>query len=239
MNKPVLGVLGGMGGLASAEFVRTVYELSGKDLPQEQAAPVVLMYSDPTFPDRTAALLRGETEPLLTKLIDSLELLRGMGATQLVICCMTIHHLLPQLPERLRTKIISLVDVIFSSVESSKKPHLVVSSRGTIKLKLLQKHPRWEYARNYFVFPSELEQQQMHELIYDMKFNNDPRQAHSFINQMMASYGVSSFVAACSEIHLLAKQFAPPGSGGSSSNGCIDPLAIIASQIVEQNRYEA
>ena len=30
MTKPVLGVLGGMGGLASAEFVKTVYEISGE-----------------------------------------------------------------------------------------------------------------------------------------------------------------------------------------------------------------
>ena len=238
MNKPVLGVLGGMGGLASAEFVRTVYELSGKDSAQEQLAPVVVMYSDPTFPDRTEAFLRGETQPILTKLIDSLELLRGMGATHIVICCMTIHHLLPQVPERLREQIISLVDVIFSSVESLKKSHLVVSSRGTIKLKLLQQHPRWEYARNYFVFPSEAEQQKMHEMIYQMKFNSDPRHALSFIKTMMTHHGVNSFIVACSEIHLLAKRFAPPGPG-QSSYGCIDPLAIIASRIVEQNRYEA
>jgi aspartate racemase len=238
MNKPVLGVLGGMGGLASAEFVKTVYELSGEESPLEQVAPVVLMYSDPTFPDRTTAFLRGETEPILNKLIDALQRLRGMGATQIVICCMTIHYLLPQLPERLREQIISLVDVIFSSVESLKKSHLVVSSRGTIKLKLLQRHPRWEYARNYFVFPSDAEQQKMHELIYQMKFNRDPRDARSFIKTMMARHGVDSFIAACSEIHLLAKQLAPPGPG-QSSYGCIDPLAIVASHIVEQNRYEA
>ena len=55
MGKQVLGVLGGMGGLASAEFVKTVYEISGEGVEQEQAGPVVLMYSDPAFPDRTAA----------------------------------------------------------------------------------------------------------------------------------------------------------------------------------------
>jgi aspartate racemase len=81
MTKPVLGVLGGMGGLASAEFVRTVYEISGEVCSREQDAPVVVMYSDPTFPDRTEAFLRGETQPLLNKLIEALELLNSMGAT--------------------------------------------------------------------------------------------------------------------------------------------------------------
>ena len=49
---------------------------------------------------------------------------------------------------------------------------------------------------------------------------------------------VDSFIAACSEIHLLAKQFAPSGSQHSGV-GCIDPLSIIKSNVVEQNRYEA
>jgi aspartate racemase len=238
MNKPVLGVLGGMGGLASAEFVKTIYELSGEVSPREQMAPVVLMHSDPTFPDRTTAFLRGETEPLRTRLIDALGLLRSMGASQLVICCMTIHYLLPQLPGALRKRIISLVDVIFSAVESLEKKQLVISSTGTIKLELLQRHPRWEQARDYFVFPSEDEQRQMHELIYEVKLNRNLPEARLFVETLLARHEVDSFIAACSEIHLLAKQFAPSGSQ-QRGYGCIDPLTIIARQVVEARINEA
>lgn len=231
MRKPVLGVLGGMGGLASAEFVKTVYELSGEVCRQEQDAPAVLMYSDPAFPDRTAAFLRGETQPILTRLIDALQLLDRMGASHFVICCMTIHYLLPQLPGALRERIISLPDVIFSAVESLKKPHLVISSTGTMKLKLLQQHPRWEHAQNYFVFPSADEQRQMHDLIYEVKLNRNLREACQFVEKLMKRHNVDSFVAACSEIHLLAKQFAP--------SACTDPLSIIAWNVVGKNKYEA
>lgn len=238
IEKPVLGVLGGMGPLASAEFVKTIYEFSGETCTREQSAPVVAMYSDPAFPDRTEAFLRGETQPLLDRLSGALELLYGMGASQVVICCMTIHYLLPQLPERLRGRIISLIDIIFSAVESAKKKQLVISSRGTIKLELLQRHPHWEQAQNYFVFPSETEQRQMHELIYEVKLNRNLLEARLFVETLLARHRVDSFIAACSEIHLLAKQFAPSGSG-QGSFGCIDPLSIIAWQIVEQNRHEA
>jgi aspartate racemase len=240
MSKPVLGVLGGMGGLASAEFVKTVYELSGEvsGQEQEQVGPVVVMYSDPTFPDRTAAFLRGETEPILTKLIDALEMLDRMGASQFVICCMTIHYLLPQVPKALRERIVSLPDVIFFAVESLKKPHLVISSTGTIKLELLQRHPRWAYAKDYFVFPSEAEQQRMHELIYEVKQNRKLREADWLVKKLLSRHHVNSFVAACSEIHLLAKQF-QPSSAQQLGYGCIDPLMIIARQFVEQKAYEA
>lgn len=227
----MLGVLGGMGGLASAEFVKTVYELSGEVAQREQDAPVVIMYSDPAFPDRTEAFMRGETQPILTKLIESLELLYDMGASQIVIACMTIHYVLPQVPTELRERIISLPDVIFSSVESLKKKHLVISSHGTIQLELLQRHPRWERTRNYFVFPSEAEQQQMHDLIYEVKRNHNLLEARLFIETLLGRHRVDSFVAACSEIHLLTKHLAP--------SVCIDPLTIIARQVVEADRYEA
>lgn len=238
MGKPVLGVLGGMGGLASAEFVKTIYELSGEVASREQDAPVVLMYSDPAFPDRTEMFLRGETQPLVTRLIEALELLCDMGASQVVICCMTIHHVLPQVPSALRERIISLTDVIFSSVESLKKKHLVISSTGTIKLELLQRHPRWEQAENYFVFPSDAEQRQMHDLIYEVKRNRNLLEARSFVETLLVRHRVDSFIAACSEIHLLAKQFAP-SSPQQSGYGCIDPLAVIARQVVEAGKHEA
>jgi aspartate racemase len=221
-----------MGGLASAEFVKTVYEISGEIGLREQAAPAVLMYSDPAFPDRTEAFLRGETEPILARLTDALELLCGMGASRVVICCMTIHYLLPELPGALRERIISLTDVLFSSVESVKKKHLVISSIGTIKLELLQRHPRWEQARKYFVFPTEAEQRQMHDLIYEVKLNRNLVEARLFVETLLARHRVDSFIAACSEIHLLGKQFAPSGPQ-QRGYGCIDPLTIIARRVVE------
>lgn len=232
IGEPILGVLGGMGGLASAEFVKTIYELSGDVAKREQDAPVVLMYSDPAFPDRTEAFLRGETAPLLNRLIEALDLLFDMGASRAVICCMTIHYLLPQLPGAVRERIISLTDVIFSAVEALEKKHLVIGSTGTIKLELLERHPRWEQARSYLVFPSDDEQRQLHDLIYEVKRNRNLLEARSFIETLMVRHRVDSFVAACSEIHLLAKQFAPSGQQ-QRGYGCIDPLAIIARQVVE------
>lgn len=235
MSKPILGVLGGMGGLASAEFVKTIYEFSGELSAPEQEAPIVLLHSDPTFPDRTEALLRGDSQLLVDRLIEALESLCVMGASQLVICCMTIHYLLPEVPVSLRERIISLADVIFSSVESLKKKHLVICSNGTVRLGLLQRHPRWRRAADYFIFPSEAEQQHMHELIYDMKLNHNLTEARLFIESMLTRHRVDSFVAGCSEIHLLAKQFAP-SCREQRGYGCIDPLTIIARQVVEQTK---
>src|SRR5215216_6454872 len=106
----ILGILGGMGPVASAEFLKTIYEYSEGE--REQDFPVVFVYSDPTFPDRTDAFLNGEEEVILRQLEKALQALVQMDASKIVICCMTIHHLLPRLSPNLAERIISLLDVI-------------------------------------------------------------------------------------------------------------------------------
>jgi aspartate/glutamate racemase len=71
-----------------------------------------------------------------------------------------------------------------------------------------------------------------------VKRNRNLLEARLFVETLLARHRVDSFIAACSEIHLLAKQFVP-SSPEQRGYGCIDPLAIIASNVVEQNRYEA
>ena len=95
-KQPTYGVIGGMGPLASAEFLKTIYEYSLDQ--REQDSPVVLVYSDPTFPDRTDAFLAGQDEALLSQLNRAVDRLRSWDASKIVICCMTIHYLVPRLP---------------------------------------------------------------------------------------------------------------------------------------------
>ena len=99
MTAPVrapLGVLGGMGPLASAEFLKSIYEV---EIPgPEQNTPAVVLHSDPSMPDRTTAFLNGRSEIVLERFITALERLDREGVSKIVVCCITIHYLLPQLP---------------------------------------------------------------------------------------------------------------------------------------------
>lgn len=225
-GKSVLGVVGGLGPMASAEFLKTVYEYSPVD--REQEAPTVIVYSDPTFPDRTEAFLSGNSEPVLAQLIDVIERLLEAGATDVVFCCMTIHHLLPRLPARLRERVISLPDIIFEHVAHTRKRHLFISSTGTRKLGLFENDPRWSSAERYVVLPDEADQNTIHrDLIYPIKTNPDISTQFPLLELMLEKYGVDSFIAGCSEVHMLAKHFLAFGNN-SSKYSCIDPLATLA-----------
>jgi len=232
-RRKVLGVVGGMGPLASAEFLKTVYQRSLSD--REQEAPIILLYSDPTFPDRTDALLKGAESALLDQLTAALYQLCEAGATQIVICCVTAHYFLPMLPDDLRNRILSLLDIALEEVVRSRKRHLLVCTRGARLMGLFQSHPRWSEAEDLVVLPDEEDQNKIHdELIYAIKKNQDVEKLAPLLRSILQKYQVDSFIAGCTEIHLLANRFR---EGDATPFGCIDPLSIIADKL-KRNVYE-
>lgn len=231
----ILGVLGGMGPLASAEFLKTIYEHSLGE--REQDSPVVMLYSDPTFPDRTEALLEAKsTDDLLARLVEALGKLREFGVSKIVICCVTIHHLLPQLPEELRRQVVSLTDVIFARVARSRRRHLLICTSGARGSGVFQCHPSWESAREFFVLPDDEDQAAIHRLIYQIKKNSDVGELAPVLEALLLKYGVESFVAGCTETHLLAKRFRRSGRGARF--GCVDPLDILARELAGRGEHE-
>lgn len=228
----LLGILGGLGPLASAEFLKTIYECSiGAS---EQSAPAVVMYSDPSFPDRTQAFLRGEEDLMLSRLVVGLEQLCEIGASKIVICCITIHHLLPRLPPHLSGCVRSLLDVIFEAVGRSRKKHLLVCTNGTRRLEIFQRHEQWKPMRKYIVLPEARDQNAIHNLIYSLKQNQNPNELMPLLESLLTKYEVSSFIAGCTEIHLLAKRLAH-SSCMCQHSLCVDPLTIIAQTLAHED----
>jgi aspartate racemase len=224
-RKNVFGVLGGMGPLASAEFLKTIYEhCLGV---REQDAPVVLMYSDPTFPDRTDHLPADADDLLLNQLIQGLEHLRAGGAARIVICCITIHHLLHRVPAEVRALVWSLPDLIFAQLAQSRRRHLLICTKGTRALGIFEQHPRWSEARHLVVLPDARDQDAIHDLIYQIKRKCDVRQLTPLLEDLLAKYQVDSFIAGCTETHILAKEFLS-APGQPKSYQCIDPLVSVA-----------
>lgn len=84
----MLGVLGGMGPLATADFYAKLVERTSASRDQEHI-PVVI-YAVPQVPDRTAALLRGGPSPL-PALHAGLRTLLAAGAQAIAIPCNTAH----------------------------------------------------------------------------------------------------------------------------------------------------
>ncbi len=227
---PSLGVLGGLGPLASAEFVKTIYEQSSLSTSVEQLMPRVLLVSDPSFPDRTERLLRGDSAELLARLSTTLQQLATAQDGPMVICCNTIHALLPQLPTALARRVISLFDVVFAELLEAQQPHLALCTIGTRQLGLFERHPAWHQASAYLRFPNDADQQAIHQMIYRIKLGGLDAASTALLHHLAETYRVSAFVAGCTEMHILAKQCAQ----ARLPFGFLDPLRIIAQKLSHQ-----
>ena len=225
----IIGILGGLGPLASAEFLKAIYENSPHE--REQEAPKVIMYSDPTFPDRTEAILSGDYAAVYERLVSSLRALSLLGATQLIICCVTAHNLIDKLPPDLRTKLISLIDVIFEQIIQSPERRLLLCTKGTRETGLFHNHAHWPATKEYVVLPDEHDQELIHrELIYQVKIRRNVDELVPILKSLLAKYRVDAFIAGCTEMHIVARRLCFTNGNGTKHTN-IDPLSIIAERI--------
>lgn len=223
--RKALGILGGLGPLASADFVLSIYEQNvGKT---EQEAPVVVLYSDPSFPDRTEAFLQGNEHLLVARLQAALERLSACDVTCFTIACVTIHYLLPRLSRRLQEKTISLIDIILDGVVASQQSALLLSTTGTRRMRVLEQNEHWPEAAPYVVFPDNQDQQTLHQYIYGhIKANTTYDPLISFLGGLRRKYGVEQMIAGCTELHRVSRKIA--SCPDRLPVKIIDPLMILA-----------
>ena len=88
MRGKVLGVLGGMGPLATADFLQklTLATKAGRD---QEHIPLIV-YGDCTTPDRTAAVLGTGPSPL-PQLLAGIEFLNAARVSAIAIPCNSAH----------------------------------------------------------------------------------------------------------------------------------------------------
>lgn len=226
-GRPLIGIVGGMGPLASAELLNTVYRVE----PQfpEQLAPRILLWSDPAIADRTAAIEKDDLGALRSALEYSITQLLNAGVSTVVLACMTAHKALELLPEELVSPCVSLVDVVFDELSTRSESHLLLCTRGTRISGLFTEDLRWASIADRIVFPDDADQDRLHQVIYELKLNGDRRRATDFVRRLLARYGLSTFVAACTELHLVTRAIAECGPAAALPS--IDPLDIVADRI--------
>jgi len=112
-DEPYLGVLGGMGPLASAAYMQRLTALTPADIDQ-QHVPTIL-WSDPRIPDRTDAKINGGPDPL-PWLLNGANKLRQSGAGAIVIPCNSAHLWYEKLAEAVDLPILHIVKAVAANL---------------------------------------------------------------------------------------------------------------------------
>ena len=138
MTDRILGVLGGMGPLASAEFMRRLTLLTSAERDQDHV-PAVLV-SDPRVPDRTAARLHGGEDPL-PALVRGIHVLEAAGCGAIAIPCNTAHGWFEGMVAATALPIIHIVDAAEADLlRQGVSPGRIglMGTAGTLAMRLYQ-----------------------------------------------------------------------------------------------------
>lgn len=132
-----LGILGGMGPAASAEFVNRLIAQTPASCDQEHI-PFVL-WSNPQIPDRSISLRNGDNKPL-PFLLDGLRGLKSAGCDLIVIPCNTAHFWFHEF-NKVNVRVIHIVDsVAFALKDAGVNEGTigVMGTQATVELGLYQ-----------------------------------------------------------------------------------------------------
>jgi aspartate racemase len=133
-----LGVLGGMGPLASAQFMARLTLLTPAERDQDHIP--ALLWSDPRVPDRTAARLGGGEDPL-PALLRGLRGLEAAGCGAIAIPCNTAHGWFDALQAATGLPILHIVDAAATELARLGVPGGevgVLGTAGTLAMGLYQ-----------------------------------------------------------------------------------------------------
>lgn len=136
----ILGVLGGMGPLASAHFMIRLTQLTHAD--RDQGHVPAVLWSDPRLPDRAPALLghAGAADPL-PGLLRGVQALRQAGCGAIAIPCNTAHGWAEVLEAGCGLPVLHIVDATAAELRGALRPGAVVGLLGTVatlRLRLFQ-----------------------------------------------------------------------------------------------------
>jgi len=136
---PALGILGGMGPLATVDFLRKVVELTPARKDQDHFPMVVV--SLPQVPDRTAAMLAGGESPV-PAMLEGIAMLNRAGVAAIAIPCNSAHFWFDDLARASKAPILHIADAACAELErrAGSTVHTVglLGTSGTVAMRIYQ-----------------------------------------------------------------------------------------------------
>lgn len=135
-EKKKLGIIGGMGSRAGANFLQRAIDLCPAVRDQEFIE--ILLHSNSSIPDRTRAIVYGEASPM-PELLRSVEMMNTWGADYIVLTCNTSYYYGERLEAASRGEILSPIPLLTRHVkESGFRKIGLLATTGTLRASIFQ-----------------------------------------------------------------------------------------------------
>lgn len=231
-----IGILGGMGPMATADLFTKIIEYTPANIDQEH--PKIIVYNNPQIPSRIDAIIRG-TESPVDELIRSAKFLEQAGADFIAMPCNTAHYWYEEIQAAINIKLINMVEntaryITEKPVWDKNELIMLFATAATVKAGLY--HKLFKDNEIKLLEPSIEEQNIISLAIEQVKAGNlDDNPFISRVQAIIDKYrgmGIKSFIAGCTEVPLLFRFI--------TGDYCpIDPTALLAQEAVRLAFIEA
>lgn len=205
-----LGVLGGMGPQATQIFYQRI--LDRTDAARDQEHVPTLIWSDTGMPDRTRAILSGDTEEVYQRLLAGGRLLEREGCTVLAIPCNTSHYFADRLQGELKIPLLNMVRLSAAAMgKRGCKRVGILATDGTARAGIYQRELASQGMEG--VLPGEKAQGLVMSIIYDeiKRGEQGSREKFAAIDRELRAKGCDGAVLACTELSVYRDYHGAPG----------------------------
>lgn len=213
-----LGIIGGLGPLASSYFYKLITEKTKANKDQDHLNIVIL--SDAKTPDRTEYILDNSKENPYPYLLKDCQLLEKLGCKLISIPCNTASYFHKKLEQNINIPISNMIENTASYIQGKYKTVAILATTGTITSKLYQ-NALEKQGINY-VFPT---QENVMKVIYDyIKQGKDV--PVTLWQDTIKDLKCDCYILGCTELSILKEKL-------NLKDNFIDPLEIEADKILD------
>lgn len=228
MKKEILGVLGGMGPMATSVFFERVIKNTLATCDQDHVDMMILNHA--SLPDRTLAIATGQHSIFLKAIEPDFKKMEAAEVTRIAIPCNTSHFFYDALSKMTQIPIINMVEETVNQLVKSGftgKKIGILATDGTIKSGVYKK--ALEKAGMEAVSPDDRNQMVVMQTIYRIKSGEKPSmfEIEHLIYDMVRVQGCSKVILACTELSLLDLE-------ETIQKFCVDAMDVLVKISIEQ-----
>lgn len=199
MNK--LGILGGMGPMATQLLYKMIIENTAASCDQEHIDMIILNHAK--IPDRTAAIKSGDTKEVFHALLADILMLQKNGCSAVAIPCNTSHYFYHALQAEAEVPIINMVRAAIEDIKSTcptAKKIGILATDGTVFADIYRYECENLGLEAYY--PDENTQKIVMDIIYNQikKGHNGNPADFALIDRHLKENGCNGAVLACTEL---------------------------------------
>ncbi len=223
--KKTIGIIGGMGPMATVDLFKKIVELDPAASDQEYIR--ICVDSNTNIPDRTEAILHHGKNPV-PEIVNSGILLEGMGANVLVMSCNTAHYFYDEIVQYLHVPLLNMLqETALEAARCKMKKVALLATDGTIQSGVYERE--FVMAGVEIVEPSPDGQKLVMDAIYNgVKAGKHPTISKALSGELRSLFiqGAEALILGCTELPILF-------ADSACDLPYIDPTSVLAQAAID------